>query len=573
MTTRTTLGALFCALLVAGCGSEDAKPADTAGADTAGQDTVDPGDGTQDLAEQDVTPTDADDAQVVDAAPACVGSAIACALGDEGRASDQLEAVKDDPEALQAFLKAMPKGGDLHMHLSGAVYAETYMEWARNEGGYCIENGTMAITTTCSSGSTSPVPTPSDALFQKVVRAWSMQDFVPGSETGEDHFFATFGKFGAMSGSAHHAQCLADVMQRADSENMLYVEPMLISNWVAGDEGSKVWTGGSVDEEDFPVLHAALLADAAWPASPKAIVDDIEKTESGARQLLGCDGPTPASACRVGARYMVYISRSASGPKVFAQMVAAFEAAIVEPRLVAVNLVGPEDSLGALKPYDRQMQMLGYLHDAYAGKSALRISLHAGELAQSYMPSGYVIEEINHIRKAVQVAKAERIGHGLDVLTETDGLDLMTEMRNLGVMVEINLSSNVQILEISGANHPLATYLQQGVPVALSTDDQGVSRSSPMGEHMRAVQDQKLDYMALKKLARTSLEKSFLPGASLWTSLSPLQPVPECAATESHYPGDTPVPADCQKWLDGNAKAKTQWELEHRFRVFEAVQG
>jgi len=29
---------------------------------------------------------------------------------------------------LTAFLEQMPKGGDLHNHLTGAVYAETYIQ-------------------------------------------------------------------------------------------------------------------------------------------------------------------------------------------------------------------------------------------------------------------------------------------------------------------------------------------------------------------------------------------------------------------------------------------------------------
>ena len=49
-----------------------------------------------------------------------------------------------------------------------------------------------------------------------------------------------------------------------------------------------------------------------------------------------------------------------------------------------------------------------------------------------------------------------------------------------------------QILQVSGTNHPLAAYIAAGVPVALATDDQGVSRSSMAGEYMRAALDQHL---------------------------------------------------------------------------------
>ena len=70
------------------------------------------------------------------------------------------------------------------------------------------------------------------------------------------------------------------------------------------------------------------------------------------------------------------------------------------------------------------------------------------------------------------VARAERIGHGVDIMHETDPYELLKEMARRNVMVEICLSSNDSILGISGTRHPLATYLEYGVPVALATDDQ-----------------------------------------------------------------------------------------------------
>jgi len=576
MSLRGFLGALISISLVSACGGGNDEPSRHSQPDAGGEDasSTDAGDdGSSEDGSALDAPADApvdSDASAVDAA---CGTASECALGDEQRASDKMDSVVNDPVALGQFLTAVPKGGDLHNHLSGAVWAETYLGWAKSEGNYCIANSSLALSTSCSNTSTtSPVPTAADALWLPVIRAWSMQDFVAGAQTGHDHFFATFGKFGAISGPAHHAKGLADVMQRADSENALYLEPMLFSNSTAASVGSAVWPGGTLTTAALPGFHASLLSYSGWNAAVQAIVTDITNTESGARQQLGCNGSNPDSACRVGSRYMVYISRGGSGPAVFAQMVAAFEAAKIEPRLVALNLVGPEDGSSALSAYDRHMEMLGYLHTAYAGQSPLHVTLHAGEITKKYLPANYDIASINHIRKAVEVAHAERIGHGVDVLGESDPTGLLTELQQLGVMVEIGLSSNTQILEVDGTNHPLATYLQYGVPVALATDDQGVSRSSMAGEYMRAVEDQKLDYKTLKKMARTSLEKAFLPGPSLWASFDSLQAVAECAPTASSYYGEDPPPAACQTYLGTSAKAAMQWELERRFREFEAKQ-
>ena len=89
-------------------------------------------------------------------------------------------------------------------------------------------------------------------------------------------------------------------MQRADSENALYLEPMLFSNSTAGNAGSAVWPGGTLNAADLPAFHTDLLAYGGWNAAVQAIITDIKNTEAGARQTLGCAGGSPASACRVG---------------------------------------------------------------------------------------------------------------------------------------------------------------------------------------------------------------------------------------------------------------------------------
>ena len=44
----------------------------------------------------------------------------------EYRTAAYFETIRDKPEPLARFVRAMPKGGDLHNHLSGAIYAETW---------------------------------------------------------------------------------------------------------------------------------------------------------------------------------------------------------------------------------------------------------------------------------------------------------------------------------------------------------------------------------------------------------------------------------------------------------------
>jgi adenosine deaminase len=173
-----------------------------------------------------------------------------------------------------------------------------------------------------------------------------------------------------------------------------------------------------------------------------------------------------------------------------------------------------------------------------------------------------------HIRQAIELGDAERIGHGVDLMYEDRPRDLLTEMAVRHVMVEINLSSNEGILGVKGDAHPFPVYLMAHVPVALSTDDEGVSRIDLTHEYVRAAIDYGLTYRDLKQLARTGMEHDFLPGGSLWEKPDDFR-----AATNS-CKGDTlgaDKPSDaCQDFLNGSEKAAAQWELERRFRAFEA---
>ena len=76
------------------------------------------------------------------------------------------------------------------------------------------------------------------------------------------------------------------------------------------------------------------------------------------------------------------------------------------------------------------------------------------------------------------------------------------------VMVEINLTSNDVILGVSGRDHPLPLYRSSGVPVALSTDDEGVSRIDITHEYVRAVQTYGFGYADLKRASADRCPRS-----------------------------------------------------------------
>jgi adenosine deaminase len=486
----------------------------------------------------------------------------------EVRAAKALDAIRDDPLALYVFLKRMPKGADLHNHLDGAVYAETFIR-VGGEDGRCVDPVAKAFTRLdpesgdapgpgCRPGEVKAEDVPKDQhLYDELVDSFSMRGFVPSEgETAHDHFFATFSKFGD-SDPRHTGEFLAEVSSRAAAQNEQYLELMETPPWNRLNTITKglAWT------DDLSALRETLLAKGLTEDVPRARAfwDETEATRNE-RQRCGRDDAVPG--CKVKARYVYQVFRNTPKELVFAQTLFGFELAAADPRIVAINFVGGEDDVVAMRDYAEHMRMVGFLRPLYP---KVRVTLHAGELAPGLVPPEGLC---CHIRLAVEQALADRIGHGVDIMYEDRPHDLLKNMADKGVLVETNLTSNALILGIEGKQHPFATYRKFGVPVALSTDDEGVSRIDLTHEYVRAVEQFGLTYADLKELVRNSLEYSFLPGPSLWDDQGAyLRVVPECQADK---PGPGEPGATCAGFLRGSEKAAEQWELERRFEAFEA---
>ena len=178
---------------------------------------------------------------------------------------------------------------------------------------------------------------------------------------------------------------------------------------------------------------------------------------------------------------------------------------------MGIDYVQPEDSYIAMNDYELHMRVVEYLHQAYPH---VRISLHAGNCTRPRAARGPLLP----YSLGGRAGACGAIGHGVDVMYEKHPYDLLKEMAAKHVMVEINLTSNDVILGVTGKEHPLPVYRQFGVPVPLSTDDEGISRIDITHEYERAVETYGLSYADLKQMARTGIEHSFLPGASLWAA-------------------------------------------------------
>jgi adenosine deaminase len=464
------------------------------------------------------------------------------------------------PPELYQFLVAMPKGSDLHNHLTGAVYAETYVRIAA-EDGLCVDLRSYALIARPRAASGKPpcgdnaadaglLRTDND-LANAVIDSLSMRGFVPGRETAHDHFFAAFGKFGP-SRAEHEGEFIAEVVQRAADQNESYLELMVQNGTPANALGSKVGFDGDFDRTREMLMRAGL---AEVVGAMRTRVDRLEQSRIAA---LGCGAHPDSAACRVEVGYLYAILRESPKEQAFAQTLAGFMLASQDPRVVGVNIVQPEDGLISMRDYRLQMQMIGYARRLYP---KVHLSLHAGELAPGLVPP----EGLRfHIREAVETGQAERIGHGADISYETDAAGLAAEMKKRRVLVEINLTSNDLILGIRGKDHPFPFYRKSGVPVALSTDDEGVSRTNLTQEYLRATLDYGLSYAELKEMVRNSLEYSFAPGASYWRNGAYEVRSAACAA------GITT--STCQTFLKANEKARLQEDLEQRFAKFEAKQ-
>ena len=460
---------------------------------------------------------------------------------------------------LLAFLEDMPKGADLHNHMAGAIYAESWIDYAAQDN-LCVDRSTSSLLPPpCDPACTKYANKPAvqcayddHVLYNQLVDAWSMRNWTPGDGSGHDHFFATFDKFRLASLNSVGNQ-MAEVAARAADDHLQYVELMMTADG-GGASQLALHLGW---EDDFAKMREKLLAGGLKDVIT-ATRAHLDREEARKQKILHCNTPQAEPGCRVTVHYLYQVLRGLPREIVFAQILLGFELAQADPRFVGLNLVMPEDWYVPTHDFDLHMRMLDMLHGVYP---KVHISLHAGELAMGLVPP----EGLRfHIRESIELGHAERIGHGVSVMEEHDASGLLKEMAARNVLVEICLTSNAMILGVEGASHPLPAYLKSGVPVALATDDQGVSRSDMTHEYLRAVETYGFSYPELKRMARQSLEHSFLPGEGLFRE--GFQIVVKCAGDRGIRAKVSPT---CQKFLDTSEKARQQWELEKQFASFE----
>ena len=420
-----------------------------------------------------------------------------------------ISAVKPDVAKLRLFFTLMPKGGDIHQHFTGSLYAENYLDWVDREGYWISKNDFTVITPKETDKLKDTVSVKSlrsnKVMYSDFFTHWSDKDFANHYHDAlapDVQFFNTFSYFSKIfnGNQKYYAEGIRVLKTRAENENVQYLETMFVSpGYQKADPqfDSLVRRADiNIDNKAFRgLLDAFLLGvtkDTLFYTKVNQYRDLVDLCSKG----IDDEGFTM--------RFQSYVSRNTTPSQFFSGLYAAFYEADKNARVVGVNIVSSENDAIALSDYRLHMQMFRYLKEKYP---LIKTSMHAGELT-----TGMVMpEELKyHISDAITVAGANRIGHGVDIVYETNALATLKRMKVQQIPVEINLTSNDFILRVRDEAHPIRLYTDYGVPIVISSDDPGVSRNSLTEEYVLLASRYRYSYDEVKHFVSNSIRYSFL---------------------------------------------------------------
>lgn len=243
--------------------------------------------------------------------------------------NDYFEQIRKDPSMLTAFLTAMPKGGDLHHHFSGAMYGETFWGILTESNGW-LNTNTMEVDV---AGSRHKKPWKRfdvlrkekgfDALKQAYLRKASVKDYEPGAGAGDQHFFDSFGWFSVVAGYDMVAG-LREFRQRAMAENVGYIEtiigaPDTMIQLAAGPAWEQAITGASL--ADSTIVFSTL--DQVYTALNAAGVSHAAATFCRTQRLVHQQAAVDDSTFMI--RYQLHAIRNAAPLAVYRRLLLAFQ--------------------------------------------------------------------------------------------------------------------------------------------------------------------------------------------------------------------------------------------------------
>jgi adenosine deaminase/adenosine deaminase CECR1 len=404
---------------------------------------------------------------------------------------------------LQAFIHDLPKGGDIHHHYVGAIYAETYLDWVEQKG-FCIHRTNFHIETQATrlNGDaaqaciSAPVVRADTQFYRQLLQRWSDKDF-DNRLPSDLQFFSTFAYFLPVQ-NAFDQVGLNLLKVRAQDEGLQYIETTfkLAPARITQESDRNLNFFKAQQEQDInQVLESLFQEFQNDPAFQYAITEYVKDIDDKFSQINDASFTIKAQA---------YALRNEQPDSVFARLYASFLASQKSNNIVGVNIVGPENESVSMRDYTLHMKMARFLKQRFP---TTKLSFHAGELSLGMVPPEGLR---THITEAVQIAEVDRIGHGLDIVYERNFNQLIQEMKQKKIAVEITLTSNEFITKVAAHSHPIILYAKNGVPIVISSDDEGVSRGTISQEYLLYLSRYKPSYSTLKKTIYNSIEYSFL---------------------------------------------------------------
>lgn len=435
-------------------------------------------------------------------------------IGFSQSAESYLEKIRNNEALLTAFFQQMPKGGDLHHHFSGSVYAEPLLERAISEDFY-LNLETMAVSKNkpaqgnWENFSSLKNKGKLEHYEQQIMQTWSVKDY-NGSVPSDDQFFDSFMKFEPTI-KGHFAEGMLELKKRAIAENVSYIETQLstipcdmnVSD--LADFNAKL-RQASVQKDEKTVLK--LLDELFKSLQKKEAKKYAEDFNNNFLAKLHKDLKIDDE--RFTMRYQNFVLRFMEPVDLFKNLVIAFISSSESKLTAGVNIVSPEHGENSMKDYWLHMVMFKYCHSKYPN---VKYTLHAGELTLGLVQP----EDLTwHINDAIYIAGANRIGHGVDIAYEANSYDLLKYMSKNNIPIEINLVSNEFILKVKENRHPFTLYKEFNVPITISTDDAGILRSNMTEQYvLLAKRYQDVSYTTIKQYVYNSINYSFIQDESV----------------------------------------------------------
>lgn len=470
--------------------------------------------------------------------------------------ANYFDKIKNNQTKLYPFLLKMPKGGDLHYHLDGGSYAKNLFSYASKSNDCIILPVGKVIACTSKSYTHLKDIKINSEKYNKIIQDLSVTD--DNNAIKNNLKFYHYFKNTFFVRESNRGKILAEIVKRASSENISYLELMInpdedqIRSFGMTQKGSIV---------SFSNFTKELFANGIqkYVNNLSLYIDSINSVK---KNILQCSSNKNVLACDVDVKYIYQINRNVKPKAFFSALLEGFVLVQQNKNFVGVSLVGQENGKFATKNYRLEMRIINFLHEKFP---EVKITLHAGELSKKI--SSDIPYMKSHVHDAVFIAHPNRIGHGTDIKYEHDYKSTLKEMHKNHIAVEICLTSNERLLGVSGSESQILTYYHNKVPIVLCTDDEGILQTNLTRQFEIAVNKFHFSYPELKNIVRNSIYYSFLPGKNLWKNDRFRAVKKVCKIDLSKKRLET---TNCKKFLNKNQKALMEWKLEMQFSSFEA---